>query len=74
MVTVRIKWEACTLCYMCVETCPEFFEIGTDEEPPRVVKDYRTGGKLHEGEAPTKLKACVTEAAGECPAEAISLG
>ncbi|TFG50960.1 MAG: ferredoxin [Candidatus Brocadiia bacterium] len=55
---VRID-DNCTACGLCVETCPEVFELGDDMA--RVVVD----------EIAPELEDDVQQAADECPVEAI---
>ena len=51
--------ETCTACGLCVETCPDVFEMGTDMAQVRV------------DEVPAEHEEAVQQAADECPAEAI---
>jgi ferredoxin len=55
---VRIE-DTCTACGLCVETCPEVFQMGA--ETAEVVVD----------EVPADLEETVQQAAEECPVEAI---
>ena len=55
---VRIK-DSCTACGLCVETCPEVFEMGADFS--QVIVD----------QVPPELKETTLQAADECPVEAI---
>ncbi len=55
---VRIK-DSCTACGLCVETCPEVFEMGA--EIAEVIVD----------DVPAELEDTVQQAADECPVEAI---
>ncbi len=55
---VRIE-ETCTACGLCVETCPEVFDMGN--EFAEVIVD----------EVPANLADQVKQAAEECPVEAI---
>ena len=55
---VRIDDE-CTACGLCVDTCPEVFELG--DEIARVLVD----------EVPPEHEEDVQQAAEECPVEAI---
>ena len=52
--------DECIACNLCVETCPEVFELG-DEETARVKVDT----------VPPELEDKVREAAEDCPTEAI---
>lgn len=51
--------EDCTACGLCVDTCPEVFEMG--DEIAEVIADP----------VPEELEDQVTQAAEECPVEAI---
>ncbi len=51
--------EDCTACGLCVDTCPEVFEMG--DEVAQVIADP----------VPEALEDKVTQAAEECPVEAI---
>ena len=51
--------EDCTACGLCVDTCPEVFEM--DDEMAKVIADP----------VPEALEEQVTQAAEECPVEAI---
>ena len=55
---VRIE-ETCTACGLCVDTCPDVFEMGP--EIAQVIFD----------EVPPEFEDAVQEAAEECPVEAI---
>ena len=55
---VRIE-DTCTSCGLCVDTCPEVFEMGSDMA--QVVVD----------EVPPEFEEAVQQAAEECPVEAI---
>ena len=55
---VRIE-DTCTFCELCVDTCPEVFEMGSDMA--QVIVD----------EVPPEFEEAVQQAADECPAEAI---
>ena len=50
----------CTACGLCVEMCPEVFEMGT--EAAEVITDT----------VPLDQMDCVKEAEDDCPVEAIS--
>ncbi len=51
--------DECTACGLCVDTCPEVFEM--DDEMAQVIADP----------VPEALEDQVTQAAEECPVEAI---
>lgn len=55
---VRIE-ESCTACGLCVDTCPEVFEMG--EERAEVIVEV----------VPPEFEEAVQQAADECPVEAI---
>ena len=55
---VRIE-DTCTACELCVDTCPEVFEMGQDMA--QVIVD----------EVPSEFEDAVQQAADECPSEAI---
>ena len=55
---VRIE-DSCTACGLCVDTCPEVFEMG--DEIAEVIVDN----------VPPELEETALQAADECPVEAI---
>ena len=55
---VRIE-DTCTSCGLCVDTCPDVFEMGDDMA--QIIVD----------EVPTDHEEAVQQAADECPVEAI---
>jgi ferredoxin len=55
---VRIE-DTCTACGLCVDTCPEVFEMGSDIAQVTV------------NEVPSDFEEAAQQAADECPAEAI---
>jgi len=55
---VRIE-DTCTACGLCVDTCPEVFEMGSDIAQVTV------------DEVPSEFEETAQQAADECPAEAI---
>jgi ferredoxin len=55
---VRID-DTCSACGLCVDTCPDIFEMGDDIA--QVIVD----------EVPEELEAEVQQAADECPSESI---
>ena len=55
---VRVE-DTCTACGLCVDTCPEVFELG--DEMAQVIVD----------EVPGEHEDAVQQAADECPVEAI---
>ncbi len=55
---VRIE-DTCSACELCVETCPDVFQMG--EDTAKVIVD----------EVPPEFKDAVQQAADECPVEAI---
>jgi ferredoxin len=58
---VKVDRDVCTGCELCVDTCPEVFEIVDDlaKEKMKVV--------------PEDLEDCAREAAEGCPVEAIEI-
>ena len=57
---MNIKIEdTCTACELCVETCPEVFEMGMDIAQVIV------------NQVPAEFEATAQQAADECPVEAI---
>ena len=57
---MKVKIEdTCTACGLCVDTCPEVFELGDDMA--QVIVD----------DIPEEHEDAVQEAAEECPVEAI---
>jgi ferredoxin len=54
--------ENCTACGLCVDTCPEVFELN-DEDIAKVIVD----------EVPSEAEDSCREAAESCPAEAIHI-
>jgi len=54
--------EACTSCGLCVETCPDVFEM-----------DDKDIAKVKVTPVPASAEASCKEAAESCPAEAIKL-
>ncbi len=55
---VRIE-DTCTSCGLCVDACPEVFEMGSDIAEVTI------------DEVPKGLEEAVQQAADECPVEAI---
>ncbi len=55
---VRIE-DTCTACGLCVDTCPEVFEMGSDIAQVTV------------DEVPSEFEEAAQQAADECPAEVI---
>ena len=55
---VRIE-DTCTACGLCVDTCPDIFEMG--EDMAQVTVD----------QVPAEFEEAVQQAADECPVEAI---
>ena len=58
---VSIDAELCTACELCVDTCPEIFEMGDDTATVKV------------DTVPEDQEDCVREAAENCPVEAIQI-
>jgi ferredoxin len=55
---VRIE-DTCTACGLCVETCPEVFEMGPDI------------AQVVDEDVPPEFEDAAQQAADECPVEAI---
>ncbi len=55
---VRVE-DTCTACGLCVDTCPDVFEMGSDIAQVTV------------DEVPSEFEEAAQQAADECPAEAI---
>jgi len=53
--------DTCTACGLCVDTCPDVFEMGEDIAQVKV------------DEVPEEFEDSVQQAADECPAEAITV-
>jgi len=53
--------DTCTACGLCVDTCPEVFEMGDDMA--QVIVD----------EVPAEFEEAAQQAADECPVEAITV-
>ena len=53
--------EICTGCELCVETCPEVFQMDGDVAVSKV------------DEVPAEAEDCARQAAEECPVEAIKI-
>jgi len=58
---VVIDEDLCTACELCVDSCPELFEMGEDVAVVKV------------DEVPADEEDCAREAAESCPAEAITV-
>jgi len=57
---MKVKIEdTCTACGLCVETCPEVFEMGPDM------------AQVTDEDVPPEFEDAVQQAADECPVEAI---
>ena len=54
--------DLCTGCELCVDTCPEVFEMN-DDDIAVVIVDV----------VPADAEECAQEAADDCPSEAISI-
>jgi ferredoxin len=55
----RVDLDLCTACELCVETCPEVFEMGEDVAVAKVDR------------VPPEAEESARQAADDCPAEAI---
>lgn len=56
----KVDPDLCTACGLCVDTCPDVFEMGGDVAQVIV------------NPVPADLESCVIEAEEGCPVEAIS--
>ena len=70
---VRIIRDECVSCGTCVDTCPDFFELGEEDTLSQVIEKFRIDGKRDEGSVPPELEAAVSEAADLCPVQVILL-
>ncbi|OYD14641.1 ferredoxin [candidate division WOR-3 bacterium JGI_Cruoil_03_44_89] len=57
---IKIDEELCTGCEVCVDTCPNLFEVGENGIAVVIVD-----------EVPKNEEECAKEAADNCPSEAI---
>jgi ferredoxin len=55
---VRVE-DTCTACELCIDTCPDIFEMGSDMAQVIVA------------EVPPEFEEAVQQAADECPSESI---
>lgn len=53
--------DNCTACGLCIDTCPEVFQMGNEI------------GEVIVDRIPSELEAAVLQAADECPVEAIAI-
>jgi len=60
-VKVSVDEDLCTACGLCVDTCPEVFDLGDDDDVAQVKVDV----------VPEDLEELCEQAAEECPVEAI---
>jgi ferredoxin len=68
---VRIDREECTSCALCWDSCPKVFEENPDDGFSQIVEGLRVGGDSAVGEVPDSERACVEQAAEDCPVEVI---
>ncbi len=61
MVKVEVDPDLCTGCELCVDTCPDIFEMGDDVATVKVET------------VPEDSEDCAIQAAEDCPAEAITV-
>ena len=57
---MKVDPDLCTACGLCVDTCPDVFEMGDDAAQVKV------------NPVPANLEDCAIEAEEGCPVEAIS--
>jgi len=60
-VKVTVDEDLCTACGLCVNTCPEVFDLGDDDDVAQVKMDV----------VPEEFEELCEQAADECPSEAI---
>jgi len=60
---VTVDPDLCSGCGLCVDTCPEVFELDEEENVAQVLVD----------EVPEDAEEYVQQAAEECPCEAIEI-
>ncbi|MEK7396029.1 MAG: ferredoxin [Candidatus Poribacteria bacterium] len=58
---VKVDRDLCTGCELCIDTCPDVFEMDDDLAKEKMSK------------VPVDLEDCAKEAAEGCPVEAISV-
>ncbi|MBM3240482.1 ferredoxin [Candidatus Poribacteria bacterium] len=58
---VTVDEDLCTACGLCVNTCPEVFDLGDDDDVAQVKMDV----------VPEEFEELCEQAADECPSEAI---
>ena len=58
---VTIDEDLCTACGLCVDTCPDVFDLGDDDDVAQVKVNV----------VPEELEDDCQQAADECPCEAI---
>ena len=58
---VTVDEDLCTACGLCVDTCPEVFDLGDDDDVAQVKVDV----------VPEEFEELCEQAAEECPSEAI---
>ena len=58
---VTVDEDLCTACGLCVDTCPEVFDLGDDDDVAQVKVDV----------VPEEFEELCEQAADECPSEAI---
>jgi ferredoxin len=62
-VKVSVDEDLCTACGLCIDTCPEVFDLGDDDDVAQVKVDV----------VPEDLEELCEQAAEECPVEAIAV-
>jgi ferredoxin len=72
-VNVKITRDECISCGTCMDVCPEFFELSSEDNFSQVLEKYRIDGDLSQGTAPSELEEKIKEAADLCPVQIIHL-
>jgi ferredoxin len=60
---VTVDEDLCTACGLCVDTCPDVFDLGDDDDVAQVKVDV----------VPEEFEELCEQAAEECPSEAITI-
>lgn len=72
---VVVDRVTCIACGAAPATCPEIFELGSDNGKNRVVEKYsvKTDDSVSIGEIPEELYSCAKAGADVCPVNAIKI-